>query len=229
MDLEDKIRESYHCKKFSYSTQKYPFKNLVEEIFGVPLGDLHKWIGEYNVFNRDNDQNTILHKVFYSNFNNKLKEIYNDFINNQVKEYLKEDFYYQKIPTFRVGLPGNKFVGEFHKDSQYNHKGYEINFNLGLSNYLGKAALKVQKERYSNDYIYLECPYGEIFSFDHINCIHGSETNVTDITMVSFDFRIALKRFYYDSDAKSIGNQSSFNRGFYFSDEPVNASHKKNI
>ena len=55
---------------------------------------------------------------------------------------VKEDFYYQVIPTFRIGLPGNKFVGEYHKDSKYNHQSYELNFNLGISGYLGDAALK---------------------------------------------------------------------------------------
>ena len=98
---------------------------------------------------------------------------------------------------------------------------YELNFNLGLCNYLGKASLKVQKQKNSDEYIYLECPYGNIFCFDHINCKHGSEENTSDKTMISFDFRIALKRFYFDSDAKSIGNASSFNKGFYFSNKAV--------
>lgn len=111
-------------------------------------------------------------------------------------------------------MPGNKFVGEFHKDSQYNHKDYELNFNLGLCNYLGKASLKVQKRKNSEEYIYLECPYGSVFCFDHINCKHGSEENISNKTMISFDFRIALKSFYFDSNSKLIGNASSFNKAF---------------
>ena len=36
--------------------------------------------------------------------------------------------------------------------------------------------------------------------FDHIDCLHGSDPNETDKTMVSFDFRLALKDIYYDTD-----------------------------
>ena len=139
---------------------------------------------------------------------------------------MSEDFYYQKIPTFRIGLPGNKFVGEFHKDSDYNHQDYELNFNLGLCNYFGKTSLKVQEKPNSKNFIYLECPYGEVFSFDHINCIHGSELNTSGQTMVSFDFRIALKNYYFDSEKKSITNNSIFNKGFYFNKELVKGSNR---
>ena len=43
-------------------------------------------------------------------------------------------FSYQVIPTFRLGLPGNRFVGEYHTDAKYNHPDFELNFNMGLSN-----------------------------------------------------------------------------------------------
>ena len=68
----------------------------------------------------------------------------------------------------------------------------------------------------------MECPYGEIFSFDHIDCIHGSEINDTDNTMVSFDFRIALKNLYFDSESTSVNTKSQLNKGGYFSNELIN-------
>ena len=67
------------------------------------------------------------------------------------------------------------------------HQNYEVNFNLGLANYEGNAALKTQIFPGSDEWKKLSCPYGKIFSFDHIDCLHGSEPNLSDKTMVSFE------------------------------------------
>ena len=125
MSTCSEIREILHGRKFKYSVKKYPFKKILEKTFGVPLEDIHKWVGTFNSFTKYTDQNTIVHKVFYANFALKFKEFYEDFIINEVAKFVPEDFSYQRIPTFRIGLPGNKFVGEFHKDSSYNHQDYE--------------------------------------------------------------------------------------------------------
>ena len=94
---------------------------------------------------------------------------------------------------------------------------YEINFNLGLANYIGDAALKTQLKPGSDEYFMLECPYGSIFSFDHIDCLHGAEPNPLGKTMVSFDFRLALKELYFDNDNESFNKGKKFNPGGYFS------------
>ena len=215
------VRRELHTKKYSFNIDKYPFKDILESLFGVELENIHEWLGVYSEFSKDSDQNTIIHKVFYANFEEKLSTLYSDFIKNEIVNFVPNDFYYQLIPTFRVGLPGNKFVGEYHKDSNYNHQDYELNINLGLSNYFGDASLKTELEPNSNNYISLECPYGQVFSFDHINCHHGCEINTTNKTMISFDFRLALGNFYFDSSAKSISIGRSFKTGSYFSKELI--------
>jgi hypothetical protein len=43
--------------------------------------------------------------------------MYEALIKDFIAPLVSEKFYYQKIPTFRIGLPQNKFVGEFHEDS----------------------------------------------------------------------------------------------------------------
>ena len=98
---------------------------------------------------------------------------------------------------------------------------------MGLANYLGKAALKTEDLPKSNNYIYLESPYGQFFSFNHIDCLHGSEENLTSKTMFSFDFRLALKEFYFDSSANSIGIGTPFKIGIYFSSEIIKSKCKK--
>jgi len=97
-----------------------------------------------------------------------------------------------------------------------------VNFNLGLANYEGSAALRAEKTPNKGDFITLECPYGSVFSFDHIDCLHGSDPNRTGKTLVSMDFRIApVALFYYAQDAASINTQSKFAPGGYFSEEAI--------
>ena len=93
---------------------------------------------------------------------------------------------------------------------------------MGLSNYRGQAALKAETKPNSNEFITLECPYGEIFSFDHIDCLHGSNLNQSNETMVSFDFRLALHELYFESNASSVNLKTSFKPGSYFSSNLIN-------
>ena len=58
--------------------------------------------------------------------------------------------------------------------------------------------------------------HGKIFSFDHIDCLHGSDPNETDKTMVSFDFRLALKEIYYDTDASSVNLATNLYQFIFF-------------
>lgn len=219
----NEIRKKLHGQHFAYSTEDFPFKDAVEETLGVRLEELHKYLGHFDVFGRENDQSTLAHKVFYANFENRIKPLYEHFIGSFIANIIQADFFYQVIPTFRIGLPGNKFVGEFHTDTKYNHQSYEVNFNLGLANYVGNAALRAQRVADSTEFVLLECPYGQIFSFDHIDCLHGSEPNTSELTMVSFDFRLAIKDLYIDTPAKSINVGTLFKPGSYFSAQSVSS------
>ena len=68
----------------------------------------------------------------------------------------------------------------------------------------------------------LECPYGSIFSFDHIDCLHGADPNPYNKTMVSFDFRLALKDLYFKNDHQSFNQGKGFKPGSYFSKDLAN-------
>ena len=223
----NKLREALHLKKFNYNTKKYPFYEYLSKLFGVTdLENIHKYMGHFDPFLREQDQHTILHKVFYSNFrlpNSPLKKMYEDLIRDFIAPLVYEKFYYQKIPTFRIGLPQNKFVGEFHRDSAYNHQPYEINFNLAIVNYKGTAALVTEDTAGSDNLILAEIDYGQVMGFDHIGCLHGSEINQTGKTMISMDFRLALASIYYeDPKAESVNLHSKFIIGDYFSEETIN-------
>jgi hypothetical protein len=210
-----------------YDIKKYPFYEILSLYFGVvELEKIHEYMGHFDTFKREHDQQTILHKVFYSNFrspNSSLQKIYEALIKDFIAKIVPEKFYYQKIPTFRVGLPNNKFVGEFHNDTVYNHQPYELNFNLAIANCKESAALITEDTKSSGKFIPAEIDYGEVMGFDHIGCLHGSEINETGKTMMSIDFRLALADlFYEDPKAESVNMSSKFQIGDYFSEEAVN-------
>ncbi len=217
----DKIRSRLHGKLFKYDIKKYKFKEIIESLLGCPCSLLHTHLGTYEEFIQKTDQSTLAHKVFYSNYKRLLFPTYYNLQKEFIKEIVKEPFYYQVVPTFRIGLPGNKFVGEYHKDSDYSHQPYEVNFNLGISGYEGKAALRSETFPDSKTYTTLECPYGNVLSFDHIGCMHGSDINPYNTTLVSFDFRIALLSNYYDTKEQSIHRNKNLKTGDYFSEEII--------
>ena len=223
MVTASETRQSVHGMTFSYELRKYPFGEALEKLFGLELQDLHLWLGDFEKFDRKNDQQTIVHRVFYSNYSNIIEPIYKDFITNFLSQIIDFPFSYQVIPTFRLGLPGNRFVGEYHTDAKYNHPDFELIFNMGLSNNLKPCCLMSEKVSNTNEFYPLECENGEIFSFNHIDCLHGSEINTTDQTMVSMDFRVAMIPFYREIDAKSVNMNSSFKIGDYFSKEIINS------
>ncbi len=221
------IRQSLHLKKFSYPVKDFPFKDYLVRLFGVDdLRTIHRFLGAFDVFDQSHDQGTILHKVFYAHFkapNSPLRALYIKFIEDFIAKTIPYSFYYQVIPTFRVGLPGNKFVGDFHKDTQYNHKPYELNFNLAIVNYEGDAGLFTEDLPGSGRYIAMEIGYGEVMSFDHIDCLHGCQINTTGNTMISMDFRLALADQYFeDPNAISINTHAAFKVGDYFSENLIN-------
>ena len=68
VDHMNKIRKELHGSKFSYDINSYNFKAILEDLYGCELDKLHNYLGAYEVFKRSNDQGTLAHKVFYSNF-----------------------------------------------------------------------------------------------------------------------------------------------------------------
>ena len=120
--------------KFNYSTDLYPFREVVEYWFEdqsiLPIGVLPTLHYEknYELFERENDQSTVWHKCFYKKIrqDDSFQEVYTDFLHDIIKPRFEEEIVYQVIPTFRVHLPNNIAVGEFHKDKHYNF--YQTNY-----------------------------------------------------------------------------------------------------
>ena len=104
--------------------------------------------------------------------------------------------------------------------NKINHQKYEINFILGLANYEGDASLITEIRPNTKEWAKISFPNGDIFSFDNIDFLQGSEPN-TSKTMVSFDSRLPLEEFYFDSEASSLNTKGRFKIGEYFSEEVI--------
>ena len=132
--------------KITYNIDTYLFRDIVEYWFeqdGIlsmsGLSGLH-YHKIYSLFDRKHDQSTIWHKCFYEKIrrDESFDNYYMKFLEDKIKPRFGEEIVYQKIPTFRVHLPGNVSVGEFHKDKHYRDgdwadKVQELNYFVPLT------------------------------------------------------------------------------------------------
>ena len=212
-----------------YNTNKYSFKNIVSDWFttnphnNVDLSKLHE-IEQYEHFERETDQSTTWHKSFYKRIRSdkSFDETYVKFLKDVIKPRYGEEIVYQKIPTFRVHLPGNVSVGEFHKDKHYRNvewaeKVKETNYYLPLTRAYGTNTIWAETEEDKGDYKPFNTDYGECIEWDASNLKHGNKDNITSNTRVSFDFRIIPKSRYEEVDDNlTINTKIPFGLGGYY-------------
>ena len=215
--------------KILYDNFLFDFKSIVMGWFEnediIPptgLSNLH-FHKNYDLFKRQNDQSTIWHECFYkkiredSSFNN----IYTKFLTNVIKPRFNEEIVYQKIPTFRVHLPGNISVGEFHKDKHYRDEKWanqvrELNYFLPLTKAYGTNTIWAETEEDLADYREIRADYGECVEWSATKLTHGNKQNITSVTRVSFDFRVIPKSRYVESNHLTINTKIPFGIGGYY-------------
>lgn len=203
--------------KIFYDIEKFPFREIIKNIFSVDgLEKLHT-IKNYDLLEREKDQSTIWHKKYYESFENEFKTNYLNLIEYIKKCFDYEELVYQKIPTFRVQLGnGNVAVGEWHKDKSYNHGTDEVNFWLPFTNTNKHNSIWIESEEDKGDYRPYEVKYGEILVFNGANLKHGNQKNQSDDTRVSVDFRLVDPKKFVPNSAGSINMDSKFDIGGYF-------------
>ncbi len=223
MFLSGRNRESSMINKFTYDANEYSFRDVVCGWLDTDdLSKLH-YIQQYEHFKRENDQSTIWHKKFYEMIRSdkSFNDIYVNFLKNIVKPRYKEEIVYQKIPTFRVHLPGNVSVGEYHKDKHYRNvdwaeKVKETNYYLPLTKAYGTNTIWAETEENKGDYKPFNLNYGECIEWDASNLTHGNKDNITSKTRISFDFRVIPKSRYIDSNHLTINTKIPFGIGGYY-------------
>ncbi len=206
--------------KVSFDTNKYPFKEVIQQMLGVEdIPSLHL-LKSYEVFKRETDQSSIWHKKYYEAFSSLFRPLYLDFLKNFVSPEFGialKDLIFQQIPTFRVHLVGNVSVGEWHRDRDYNHGSTEMNFWLPFADTSGTNTVWMETEEGKGDIRPFALEYGQILCFNGADLIHGNKINKSDRSRVSVDFRIVHRDKFAPSTEGSINTGVKFDIGGYFS------------
>lgn len=220
-------------KKIKYVTKKYNFAEVIQNYFfkenKISLNLIHTCtdesgniIGNTELFTREKDQSTYFHKKFYELARTEeFNKLYEDFILNIVRPLYNESIVYQAIPTFRIQMPNNIAVGEFHKDKDYRDLKWaetvkEDNFYFPFTDTFDTNTIWVESEEDKGDFSPMECKYGEIIQWDGSNLKHGNKLNTTKFSRVSTDFRVIKYSNYIPSENGSINTKSKFKIGEYY-------------
>lgn len=208
--------------KINYDTQKYPFREIVSKMLEVweggtnPLEDLHT-LEHYELLVREKDQSTIWHKRYYEKYKTHFLPTYLELIKELKERFGYDKIIYQSIPTFRVQLAnGNVAVGEWHKDSKYNHNINEITFWIPFVNTNESNTIWMESKEDKGDYRPYDVKYGEILVFNGANLYHGNKPNESNQTRVSVDFRLVDPNKFIPNKAGSINMKTKFDIGEYF-------------
>jgi hypothetical protein len=190
------------------------------------LSLIHKAIDQsYTLRTVDNDDKTRFHEQFYSRLNAGWYDfifLYHTLI-LEIKDFynIKHELVFQKTPSFRVHLPGNLAVGEFHSDSKYNHPWGELNISVPLTDAKPPRAIviDVNGDGKNSHFEDMSCEHGQLAIFNGNTLLHGNRINDSDLTRVSFDFRLLTKSDYIKDaqERSSFGQNIKFNMGGYYS------------
>lgn len=206
--------------KFEYDTNRFNFRSCMVEVFGTEeLSKIHENSDcNFGILSIENDQGTHFHKRFYEKiWDTNFFEIYHDFVRENILPNFEEDILYQKIPTFRIQVPDNLGVAEFHKDKTYSHSPEEINIFLPLTNAVGNNTIWVESEEDKGDYSPMNAIYGEYYVWDGANLSHGNKINDTGNTRISVDFRVLPMSKFDESNVKeTITMKTKMTIGGYF-------------
>ena len=169
---------------FTYSLDDYRFPEYVAAAIGE--GDLTALSGVGPRWTWQTDQSSQWHRRFYAGFT-RWREVYDRFVRIVVAPRVHEPFYYQATPSFRVHLPGNVAVGEFHTDERYHHPLGEDNFWVPLTDAAGTSSVWIADD--DGVLRAVDAHPGQVVQFSAVTRRHGNVPNVTGRSRVSFDFR----------------------------------------
>lgn len=210
----------------NYNPELYRFSQIVANVFKVTdLALIHKertdlLPTEKLVF--ENESRTDFHKLFYEKMNGnelqELEESFKQFIKNEVAPLFQEDILHQYMPSFRVHLPGDQAIHKWHYDSDEDHKhpSWEINFQIPLTDTFETQSIWIESVPGLRDFNPMNMKVGQYAIFDGNRCMHGNKENETDLTRVSFDFRVIPSSRYENNTKESVTTSKKFIEGEYY-------------
>lgn len=217
------LREQLHITRFGPSVHSLSFVSHVERLLAARQGELAVVAAGQPLMRFMQDQNSPVHRWLYESHPERDAD-YRAICQLAVREVIKEPAYAQVMPCYRVGFPGNRWVGCFHRDSDFGHSPAEVNVICALTAMAGSAALQVEDSPGSCCYESLDLKRGELVTFDHIDRLHGCKRNRTGQLVMSIDFRfipVSLAGLAFSSAATTVNTQMPLLPGAYFSAEPL--------
>lgn len=207
-------------KEILFDSSIFDFQSLVKKYLKCDNLELvHEQCRFEDVLKHGTDQNQKLHRMFYDGMDSsdEFINMYKAFIKDVIYPRYNESILYQKFPTFRVHQPDNIAVFGWHKDKEYNHSPKEVNYYLPLTRSFGNNSIWAESVEDAEDYHPMKVNYGKMIEWDGANCKHGNKTNDSNITRVSFDFRIlTFENFKLYPPKASITKGTKFDIGGYF-------------
>lgn len=231
---------------YKYNINNYCFDNMILDKYQKfckqkikNLNELHIYQLEYNnnIIDANNykmftdvgkDTDTIYHKIFYEYIKSDdyFKKTYDLFIQKEVIPIVKQiypndnQFLFQTLPSFRVQLPNNVAVTEYHYDSmpKYNHPDGEINFILPITEMFDTNTVWAESQQNKGDFKPMNMEYGDLLCWNFNKCYHGNKMNQTGLTRISMDFRVLPMSKYNENNLKtSASSKKKFIIGDYYS------------
>ena len=217
------MRETLHYARVKNISSALQLIENIEIGLEAPFEKLHKKYGPYKLFKQGMDQHTKLHEKLYE-LHQKVASEYFTVAKLIISEVIKEPCFIQKVPTYRFGLPNNRWVGAYHLDSDFGHSKFELNCILAFTNMFNTNALQVEVKANSYKYKPMEISKGEFILFNHIDRRHGCSLNREGVSVASIDFRFIPERFAisaFKNTSKTINTKIQLLPGEYFSSQPI--------
>lgn len=220
------LRARLHGTRLHRPVEAVALLAALERQLGAPLNQLHVKHGPYELFRPGRDTHTALHRLFYQ-LHKQLECLYLALCARVLRELIGEACFVQAVPCYRFGLPLNRWVGSYHRDSDFGHSPWELNAICALSPAYGSAALHVEDHPGSHRYSPLELDAADVVLFDHIDRKHGCPINREGVSVASMDFRFVPVRFAaaaFAQPATSLNTHTPLVPGGYFRAEPMDGA-----
>tara|TARA_B100000795_G_scaffold178503_1_gene135021 strand:+ start:58439 stop:59494 length:1056 start_codon:yes stop_codon:yes gene_type:complete len=227
----------FEGKLIKFDTKKNLLLDVVLEFFGAnSLTDIFKKFNNSEIYS----------KLYQLEKTKKFSDIYKNLVKTMENELGTKEFYFQKIPSFRVHRINSSSV-LYHNDIMYGHGEEVVNVWIPLLNtnkmnslYLSdiNQSIKVLKEFKNKKMSLIEANklfqsvsnpclvnYGEMLIFNTL-IIHGTEVNSSNEDRISLDFRILphgsnpstklLDDFYFNNKYEVNKIKNTFTACLYY-------------
>lgn len=201
----------------TYSLATYPFPMWVE--YSLRAGNLAWLSADGPRWTDRTDQKSAWHRSFYDAFK-EWRHVYRQFVRRVIAQLVGEPFYFQAVPTFRVHLPDNVAVGNFHTDATYHHPLGETTFWVPLTRAHDTSSVWIEDD--AGELRAPDVVTGDMVEFSAVTRRHGNLVNETGYSRVSFDFRCIPARLLPEVEGPPSENMKlRFVPGGYYADELV--------